>query len=114
MERSASDVWLRLGRGKASYLTLPYLTSYCWNLELVVLDVSLSPSLSLIIRPTTPLKVQEGTIAPSIYTVVPYLTDSVVQKTGYYFFLSFLVPFQIEPEYTESVVTNKTNQPTNQ
>lgn len=55
MERSASDVWLRLGRGKAT-CTLPYLTSYCWNLELVMLDVSLS----LIMRPTTPLRYEKG------------------------------------------------------
>lgn len=76
MERSASDVWLRLGRGKATfrYLTLPYLTSYCWNLELVVLDVSLS----LLSSDRQTPKVQERTTAPSIYTVVPYLADSVL------------------------------------
>lgn len=69
MERSASDVWLRLGRGKA---TLPYLTSsYCWNLELVVLDVSLS--LSLLSSDRQPPKVREGTTALSIYTVVHVL-----------------------------------------
>lgn len=91
-------------------LHVPYLTSYCWNLELVVLDVSLSLSYH---QTDNPLKVREGTTASSIYTVVPYLADRLV--------LSFLLPFQIEPESTESVVMKQkrkaskpTNQPTNQ
>lgn len=63
--------------------TLPYLTSYCWNLELVVLDVSLSLSLLSYHQTDNPPKVREGTTAPSVCTVVPYLADRVVQKTGY-------------------------------
>lgn len=55
------------------YLTLPP-TVGTWNLELDVLDVSLS----LLLSDRQPPEVREGTIAPSIYTVVPYLTDSVV------------------------------------
>lgn len=94
------------------YLTLPYLLL----LELGTRRVGcLSFPLSLSYHQTDkPPIVRVGTTAPSIYTVVPYLADSVVQKTGYYFFLSFLLPFRIQPEYTESVVTKKTNQPTNQ
>lgn len=61
---------------KLPYLTLPP-TSYCWNLELVVLDVSLSLSLSYQ-QTDNPPKVREGTTASSVYTVLPYLANSVV------------------------------------
>lgn len=119
MEHSASDVWLRLGRGKATlpYLTLPHLLL----LELGTRRVGcLSLFLSLLSSDRQPpqggTRRDYSTIDIYSSTLLGYLGNSVVQKTGYYFFLSFLLPFQIEAENTEteSVVMKKTNQPTNQ
>lgn len=59
------------------YLTLPP-TVGTWNLELVVLDLSLS--LSLIIRPTTPPRYEKG-LRHHRYDVLG--CDSIVQRTGY-------------------------------